>query len=121
MGDLPIIGPLFRSVRYERNETELIVLVTASLVEPLNLASNPPLPGALHTAPNDWELYLEGRIEGRPPPKISSTDAVWLREAGLDRLRGPGTWATYDEPAAISRPTVRRLQPPANEEGGSPE
>lgn len=121
LSELPVIGALFRSVRYERGETELIVLVTASLVEPVNLASDPPLPGALHISPNDWELYLEGRIEGRPPPKISPADAVWLKEAGLDRLRGPGSWATYDEPAAPSQPTVRRPQPPADEEGGSPE
>jgi len=119
LGDLPVLGPLFRSVRYERFETELIVLVTASIVEPVNLASDPALPGALHTSPNDWELYLEGRIEGRPPPKISPADAMWLKEAGLDQLRGPGTWATYDKPAALSRPTVRRSQPAADEEGGS--
>src|SRR5215213_9874234 len=36
LGDLPVIGSLFRSVRYERNETELVVLVTPRLVEAMN-------------------------------------------------------------------------------------
>jgi pilus assembly protein CpaC len=67
LGDLPVLGPLFRSVSYQKNETELVVLVTASLVEPMSLDKTPPLPGFLHEEPKDWELYLEGRIEGEKP------------------------------------------------------
>src|SRR5207249_796989 len=33
LGDLPIVGALFRSVRYQRKETELVVLVTPRLVD----------------------------------------------------------------------------------------
>ncbi|GAG12652.1 unnamed protein product, partial [marine sediment metagenome] len=36
LGDLPVLGPLFRSVQYIENETEMVVFVTASLVEPLS-------------------------------------------------------------------------------------
>jgi len=95
LGDLPILGPLFRSVRYTEDETELVILVTASLVEPMSLSTTPPTPGCLHTAPNDWELYIEGRIEGREPARIDSTSAQWLKELGLDRLLGPGAWDSY--------------------------
>jgi pilus assembly protein CpaC len=98
LGDLPVLGPLFRSVRYQKNETELVVLVTASLVEPMSLAAPPPVPGFLDTDPNDWEFYLEGRIEGKKPAKISSDDAKWLKQRGLDRLMGPGAWDSYDDP-----------------------
>jgi pilus assembly protein CpaC len=97
LGDLPILGPLFRSVRYAEDETELVVLVTASLVEPMSLAAMPPLPGFLHVEPNDWELYLEGRIEGKAPVKINPTDATWLKQIGLDRLVGPGAWESYGQ------------------------
>ncbi|MHC4258860.1 MAG: type II and III secretion system protein family protein [Planctomycetota bacterium] len=103
LGDLPVIGPLFRSVSYREDETELVVLVTASLVEPMSLAATPPLPGALHVAPTDWELYVEGRIEGKEPARINPTDAAWLKQIGLDHLAGPGAWDSYDKPVAESQ------------------
>lgn len=110
LGDLPVLGALFRSVRYTSNETELVVLVTASLVEPMSTAQRRPVPGALHTPPDDWELYAEGRIEGKAPARISETDAAWLKQMGLDRLRGPGAWATYEVGPARSRSTARPPQ-----------
>ncbi len=103
LGDLPILGPLFRSVRYQKNETELVVLVTASLVEPMSLATTPPLTGFIHTEPNDWELYLEGRIEGKEPAKIDSDNARLLKQIGLDRLKGPGAWDSYGKPISLSQ------------------
>jgi pilus assembly protein CpaC len=103
LGDLPILGPLFRSVRYQKNQTELVVLVTASLVEPMSLAETPPLPGFLHKDPNDWEFFIDGRLESEEPAKISSNDAEWLRQMGLDRLTGTGAWDSYGEPVPSSR------------------
>jgi pilus assembly protein CpaC len=97
LGDLPILGPLFRSVRYRKQETELVVLVTASLVEPMSLASAPPVPGFSHVEPNDWELYVEGRIEGKEPAKIDADDAKWLEQIGLDQLVGPGAWDSHNK------------------------
>ncbi len=103
LGDLPVLGPLFRSTRYQKNETELVILVTASLVEPMSLAEAPPLPGFLHSDPNDWEFYLEGRLEGKEPAKINSNDAEWLKQMNLDQLVGPGAWDSYNEPISSSR------------------
>src|SRR5688500_8328029 len=59
LGLLPIIGPLFRSVRYNENETELVVMVTASLVQPqaVNI-DDIPLPRSAHRGPNGWESFL---------------------------------------------------------------
>lgn len=107
LGSLPVLGPMFRSVRYETQETELVVMVTATLVEPMSLAKAPPLPGAMHVAPSDWELYAEGHIEGKVPAKISPADAKWFKDLGMDRLKGPGAWARHDQPMARNRPTVR--------------
>jgi pilus assembly protein CpaC len=103
LGELPVLGALFRSVRYNRGETEMVVLVTATLVEPMNLAATPPLPGFMDEEPTDWELYVDGRIEGKGPAKISSTDADWLREMGIDKLAGPGAWDSYENPVAPSK------------------
>jgi pilus assembly protein CpaC len=36
LGDVPILGQLFRSERYQRNETELVILITPYLVEPVS-------------------------------------------------------------------------------------
>lgn len=94
--DLPVLGPLFRSMRYQQGETELVVLVTAILVEPLTIdQKTAPMPGLLDTAPSDWELYLEGRLVGKEPAKIDDIDAEWLKTLGLDQLKGPGAWDTY--------------------------
>jgi pilus assembly protein CpaC len=103
LGDLPILGPLFRSVRYQKRETELVVLVTASLVEPMSLASTPPLPGFAHSEPNDWELFIEGRIEGKEPAKINANHAKYLEQMGLNQLVGPGAWDSYGAPPSSSQ------------------
>ncbi|MHA7066666.1 type II and III secretion system protein family protein [Azospirillum argentinense] len=42
LGDLPVLGPLFSSTRFRKNESELVVIVTPYLV-------NPAGPGALQT------------------------------------------------------------------------
>lgn len=73
LGDLPILGMLFRSSSYRRQETELLVVVTAHLVQPLD--EKPMLPGEKATTdPGDVELFLLGRAESlptddAPPPK----------------------------------------------------
>ena len=103
LGDLPVLGPLFRSVRYQKNETELVVLVTASLVEPMSIAGLPPVPGFTHTEPNDWEFYIEGRLEGKEPARIDSGNAESLKQMGLNELAGPGAWESYNKPASSSQ------------------
>jgi len=103
LGDLPVLGALFRSVRYQRNETELVVLVTASLVEPLSVESMPAVPGEGHVAPDAWELYAMGRIEGKTPARLHSSNSEHLKELGLDQLKGPGAWASYPRQPPAAR------------------
>ena len=66
LGDVPILGALFRSSRYQKSETELMIIVTPRLVQPVSDISKlrTPLDG-LRT-PNDIEEFLGGMIEGRP-------------------------------------------------------
>ena len=113
LGDLPVLGPLFRSTRYQNNETELVILVTASLVEPMSIDGAPPVPGFLHSDPNDWEFYLEGRFEGKEPPKIGPRDAEWLKKMNLDKLQGPGAWDSYNKRVSSSR--AERISNPSDE------
>jgi pilus assembly protein CpaC len=106
-GDLPILGSLFRSVRYSSGETELVVMVTADLVEPLNVDEATAVPGGIHKDPNDWELYAMGKLVGAQRPIVSPSDSQWMNEMGLGRLRGPGAWTRYDQAPALSRATAR--------------
>ena len=64
LGDIPILGALFRSQSFQKNETELIIIVTPHLVKPLNMAKQ-TLPTDFYIEPSDAEFYLEGRMEGR--------------------------------------------------------
>jgi pilus assembly protein CpaC len=64
LGDLPVIGALFRSVRYQRRETELIVLVTPRLAEAMNPGQVPPVPGEKWRHPTESDLFLNQDIGG---------------------------------------------------------
>jgi len=63
LGDIPIIGALFRQVRYKRTETELIITVTPRLIKPLGPDDVVPMPGdeAVYD-PDDFELFLLGKL-----------------------------------------------------------
>jgi len=44
LGDIPVLGALFRSTRYQNNETELVILVTPRIVRPLEKGATAALP-----------------------------------------------------------------------------
>ena len=62
LGELPILGALFRSSEFQNNRTELVFLITPHLVKPL--AEVPKLPTDNFTPPNRSEFYWEGKLEG---------------------------------------------------------
>ena len=62
LGDIPILGALFRSTSYQKNETELLIIVTAHLVKPLDMTAQ-SLPTDYYEEPNDFEFYLMGYAE----------------------------------------------------------
>ena len=64
-GDLPIIGSLFRSTNFQRGETELVIVVTPYLVNPVD-ANDIVLPTDGFTAPNEIERLLGNQNVGRP-------------------------------------------------------
>jgi pilus assembly protein CpaC len=64
LGDIPILGTLFRSSSFRKSETELLVIVTAHLVRPLDRGRQ-PLPTDQYIEPDDFEFYLLGDLEGR--------------------------------------------------------
>ena len=66
LGDLPILGALFRSTRYRRQETELVIIVTPYLVRPVSNQLASPTSG--YRAPTDPEMILEGKTFTGPRP-----------------------------------------------------
>ncbi len=64
LGDVPVLGTLFRSTRYKKNETELVIIVTPKLVQPVSDISELASPLDGHMTPSDMELFLGGRVEG---------------------------------------------------------
>jgi pilus assembly protein CpaC len=66
IGDVPVLGALFRSASYQKNETDLVILVTPHVVNPLR-PTNPghsPLDGSLPG--NDVDFFLNGKAEVSP-------------------------------------------------------
>jgi len=65
LGSIPVLGALFRSSEFQERETELVVIVTPSLV-------NPARPGQMLTTPidtsvpaNDVDFFVNGKTELR--------------------------------------------------------
>jgi pilus assembly protein CpaC len=73
LGRIPILGPLFQSKKFQKEESELIIIVTPHLVKPLD-QRNQPLPTDFYVEPNDVEFYLFGKLEGSA--KDSTSPAV---------------------------------------------
>ena len=68
LGDIPIIGMLFRRNSFRRDETELVILVTASLVQPLKPGEVPPLPGEEEISdPGALRFFLLGTVDADRP------------------------------------------------------
>lgn len=73
LGELPIIGALFRSSEFQSNRTELVFIVTPHLVRPSNKPL--PLPTDNFITPTRSEFQFEGRMEGQVPSKKSGVAA----------------------------------------------
>ncbi len=64
LSDIPILGLLFRSTGFQRNETELVILVTPRLVKPAQSMAELSTPVDRLVLPTDAELFLFGQTEG---------------------------------------------------------
>ena len=64
IGDVPILGSLFRSTRYKKAETELVIIVTPRLVQPASDISELASPLDRLSIPGDMESFIGGALEG---------------------------------------------------------
>ena len=66
LGDLPILGALFRSAEYRREQSELVIIITAHLVTPTR-GEALALPTDRIRIPTESELFLFGKVAGKTP------------------------------------------------------
>lgn len=63
-GELPVIGTMFRRVREQQNDIELLITVTPELVDAMDPEQTPSGgPGLNSGSPSDTDLYKNGHIE----------------------------------------------------------
>ncbi len=61
LGDIPVLGALFRSAQFESKQTELVIIVTAHLVTPTR-GEALALPTDRVRPPSERDLFLNGRV-----------------------------------------------------------
>lgn len=104
LGELPIIGALFRSSEFQSDRSELLFIVTPRLVKPL-----PPdyaLPTDNFIEPSRSEYFIEGNLEGKakPAPPSASPQSVEPQSAApqATELQSAAPQPTAPVPAAAS-------------------
>ncbi|HYD14360.1 MAG TPA: type II and III secretion system protein family protein [Allosphingosinicella sp.] len=116
LGNIPIIGALFRSTRYRREETELMIVVTPYLVRPVS-ANQVVLPTDGYRNPDEASRLLLGttnasRNEPRPMPTAAEprtvrpgvTTGAATPPAATGQASGGGTPATQPPASASAQP-----------------
>ena len=90
LGDLPILGALFRSTKYRRAETELVIVVTPYLVRPVSNQLALPTDG--YRAPASGDMVLEGQsyrgVSG--PRPAAPAPAPAMNGAAVSATASPG-------------------------------
>ncbi|MGE0885045.1 MAG: type II and III secretion system protein family protein [Blastocatellales bacterium] len=134
LGDIPILGELFKSRSFQRNETELLFLATVKLVEPLNPDQLPRLPGVSElkpVTPNPTVPGAAGQIEGQSGHSVprksgedndeqSSNQGGNQVEAGkIESVVGAAAQAKNTNQVAVSSVAVPNVEPAANAAGNN--
>jgi pilus assembly protein CpaC len=75
LGDIPILGQLFRSQNFQKGQTELVIFVTPTLAKPVK-PTDVRLPTDGQIDPSNLDFFLLGRMEGRAPPAAAQPPAT---------------------------------------------
>lgn len=75
LGDIPVLGTLFRSTSYQRNQSELVIIISAHLVSPTR-GEALALPTDRVRPPTERELFLGGKTSGSARPKSGGAGEV---------------------------------------------
>ncbi len=81
LGDVPVLGTLFRSQQFQNDQTELVILVTPYLVRPVSDKSKMQTPLDGYVAPTDLQRVLLGNLYQQEP---------MVEEEAMPKLHGEG-------------------------------
>ena len=103
LANVPILGALFRSSSFQNDRTELLIIVTPRIVQPVN--SRPILPTDKYIQPSEGEFFLNGQLEGSPSrKKEQQTDSAGVvnkdQKSQNPEIVLPGVSATMQIPNA---------------------
>jgi pilus assembly protein CpaC len=84
LGNIPILGALFRSSLYQRGETELVIIITPHLVRPV-APNSVKLPTDIARPSTAAELFATGRTEQRLPAPAPAAPAASVPVKGADK------------------------------------
>lgn len=82
LGEIPILGLLFRSHSFQTDRSELVFVITPHLVKPL--PADYELPTDNYTPPSRGELYGHGKLEGGAPEKAEPAEKPAPAEGGFE-------------------------------------
>ena len=126
LGDIPVLGSLFRSKSFQKNETELIFIVTAQLVKPLNRDDLPQMKGVdglktgspLGLEPKGEEIQgrsgfsVTGQNSAEKPAEAPKpAEPVKAAEPADDNKAKSGTESSTGSSSSTSANTTRISQP----------
>lgn len=83
LGDVPILGMLFTSKQFLKDQTELVIFVTPKMARPI-AREQMKLPTDNFVEPSELGFYLLGQMEGGKPGESSAPAAGAADEAGLE-------------------------------------
>ncbi|ESZ86184.1 MAG: secretion system protein [Blastomonas sp. CACIA14H2] len=102
LGDVPVLGNLFKSSNFRKGETELVIVVTPYLVKPVN-ANDIKLPTDAFRTPDD----LERLINHQESDGVSGGDRPKPSVAPSGGTGGPEFGALPDQPRALPQPAAK--------------
>ena len=75
LGDIPVLGALFRSAEYSRQQTELVIIITPHLVTPTR-GETLAMPTDRVRPPTELDLFLFGRIAADRAPQSGGAGEI---------------------------------------------
>jgi pilus assembly protein CpaC len=85
LGEVPVLGALFRSNDFQTDRSELVFVITPRLVKPLPPDYADKLPTAGYFEPSRADRMLQGKLEGEPPAgSAQKTDRAGKPAGGFD-------------------------------------
>jgi pilus assembly protein CpaC len=103
LGDVPVLGALFRSVSYQRNQTELVVMVTPRLVEAVNPQQVAEAAGERWRYPSEADLFLARDLGGQMPSKQAPAPAPGHVDGPAPQFRGQYGFTPTSDTLVVER------------------